>query len=153
MSITLPTNVSPTSPTSNSASFEQKLNAAKSSQVLVEYLKENGKSAINEQELAALANNSNGNVSSEVSAAASYMVRHEDVFTAIETHDVAGKDGLSGVWNLEWAAAGGLEGSSVEAIAAMTEAFDRAIGASAKITEITTESKTELDATKQRAQN
>ena len=153
MSITLPTNVSPTSPTSNSASFEQKLNAAKSSEVLVEYLKENGKSAINEQELAALANNSNGNVSSEVSAAASYMVRHEDVFTAIETHDVAGEDGLSGVWNLEWAAAGGLEGSSVEAIAAMTEAFDRAIGASAKITEITTESKTELDATKQRAQN
>lgn len=153
MSITLPANVSPTSPTNNAASFEQKLNAAKSSEVLVEYLKENGKSAISEQELAALANNTNGNVSSEVSAAASYMVRHEDVFTAIETHDVAGADGLSGVWNLEWAAAGGLEGSSVEAIAAMTEAFDRAIGASAKITEITTESKTELDATKQRAQN
>ncbi|MEB2847446.1 hypothetical protein GAO09_24975 [Rhizobiales bacterium RZME27] len=153
MSITLPANVSATSQTNNTASFEQKLNAAKSSQVLVEYLKESGKSAINEQELAALANNTNGNVSSEVSAAASYMVRHEDVFTAIETHDVAGEDGLSGVWNLEWAAAGGLEGSSVEAIAAMTEAFDRAIGASAKITEITTESKTDLDATKQRAQN
>ena len=149
MSITLPANVSATSQTNNTASFEQKLNAAKSSQVLVEYLKESGKSAINEQELAALANNTNGNVSSEVSAAASYMVRHEDVFTAIETHDVAGEDGLSGVWNLEWAAAGGLEGSSVEAIAAMTEA----IGASAKITEITTESKTDLDATKQRAQN
>ena len=77
------------------------------------------------------------------------MVRHGDVFAAIETHDVAGEDGLSGIWNLECAAAGGLEGTSVEAIAAMTEVSDRAIGASAKITE----SKTELNATKQRAQN
>ncbi len=33
------------------------------------------------------------------------------------------------------------------------EAFDRAIEKSAKITELTTESKTELDASKQRAQN
>lgn len=152
MSITLPANVSASSQ-STYTSFEQKLDAAKSSQVLVDYLKSNGKSTINERELSELANNQNGNIPADVSAAASYLVRHDDVFAAIETHDVPGEDGLSGIWNLEWAAAGGLEGTSVEAIAAMTEAFDRAIGASAKITEITTESKTELDATKQRAQN
>ncbi|KKX26160.1 hypothetical protein [Rhizobium sp. LC145] len=153
MSITFPAGITPPTQTSSASSFEQKLNAAKSSQVLVEYLKENGKSAINARELSELANNANGGVPSDVSAAAAYMVRHEDVFASIETHDVAGEDGLSGVWNFEWAAAGGLEGSSIEAIAAMSDAFDRAINASAKITEITTESKTELDATKQRAQN
>ncbi len=39
------------------------------------------------------------------------------------------------------------------AIAKMEATFDRAIEKSAKITEITTEKKTELDATKQRPQN
>jgi hypothetical protein len=153
MSVTVPAGVTPPSQASQASSFEQKLNAAKSSKVIVEYLKENGKSALNENELEKLASNQHGDVPSDVAAAAAYMVRHEDVFTAIETHDVAGQDGLSGVWNFEWAANGGLEGSSIEAIAAMSDAFDRAIGASAKITEITTDKKTGLDATKQRAQN
>ncbi|PRD41762.1 hypothetical protein C5748_20085 [Phyllobacterium phragmitis] len=154
MSITLPSaGVTPPSQTAYASSFEQRLNAAKSSQVLADYMKENGKSAINSGELSELANNAKGDVPSDVAAAAAYMVRHTDVYTAIETHDVAGADGLSGSWNFDWAAAGGLEGSSVEAIAAMTDAFDRAIGASAKITEITTEKKTEIDATKQRPQN
>ncbi|MCJ8141075.1 hypothetical protein [Falsirhodobacter halotolerans] len=44
-------------------------------------------------------------------------------------------------------------GGSDAAIASMEAAFDRAIEKSAKITEITTEKKTELDATKQRPQN
>jgi hypothetical protein len=43
--------------------------------------------------------------------------------------------------------------SSDAAIDKMTAAFDAAIEKSAKITEITTEKKTELDATKQRPQN
>lgn len=153
MSVTMPASVMPSSQANQASSFEQKLNAAKSSKVIVDYLKESGQSAINESQLEKLANNQQGDVPSDVAAAAAYMVRHEDVFTAIETHDVAGQDGLSGVWNFEWAANGGLEGSSIEAIAAMSDAFDRAIGASAKITEITTDKKTGLDATKQRAQN
>lgn len=153
MSITPPAAVATTSPRNAAASaFEQNLNAAKSSQILVDYMKQSGKSAINAGELTRLANAS-GNVPSDVSAAASYMTRHSDVFTAIETHDVAGKDGLSGVWNFEWAAGGGLQNSSVEAMAAMTDAFDRAISASAEITEVTTGKKTEIDATKQRPQN
>lgn len=83
------TTVSPTSvnaPTqkTSTSSFDDQLNIAKSSQVLVDYLKQQGKSAINADELAQLANNSSGSVPAEVSAAASYMTRHTSVYTAIE---------------------------------------------------------------------
>ncbi|MEJ5023027.1 hypothetical protein WH297_25365 [Ochrobactrum vermis] len=154
MSITLsPTNLSLVNQNTSALTFDEKLNISKSSQIMVDYMKEKGKSAINADELAALASNSSGDVPAEVSAAAAYMQRHPDVFTAIETHDVAGADGLSGSWNFEWAAQGGLSGTAIEAIANMEDSFNRAIEKSAKITELTTESKTELDATKQRAQN
>jgi len=133
--------------------FEQKLNISKSSQILVDYLKGKGQSAINSNELKQLAQDTSGNVPADVSAAAQYMLNHQDVFTAIETHDVAGADGLSGSWNFEWAAEGGLNGTSTEAIANMQDAFDRAIGLSSKVTEITTERKAELDSSKQRPQN
>jgi hypothetical protein len=129
------------------------LDIAKSSQILVDYMKENGKGAINADELSALANAPADSVSAQVSAAADYMTRHSDVFNAIETHDVPGADNLSGVWNLEWAAQGGLAGTSVEAIAKMTDTFDLAIAKSAEITQITTGKKAELDATKQRPQS
>ena len=43
--------------------------------------------------------------------------------------------------------------SADSAIAQMTAAFDKAIETSARITAITTEKKSELDATKQRPQN
>mgnify|MGYP000989356326 CR=1 FL=1 len=151
----------PLSPVSNSSftqdpsalAFEQKLTISKSSQILVDYMKNNGKSAINASELTKLANNTTNNVPSDVSAAAAFMQRHPDVYTAIETHDVPGADGLSGVWNFEWAAKGGLDGTTIDSIATMQDTFDRAIQLSAKVTEITTESKASLDATKQRPQN
>jgi len=133
--------------------FEQKLNISKSSQILVDYLKDKGKSAINSDELAKLANDTTGTVPADVSAAAAYMQRHPDVFTAIETNDVPGVDGLSGVWNFEWAANGGLNGTAIDSIAAMQDTFDRAIQLSSKVTEITTESKASLDSSKQRPQN
>ncbi|GGJ78111.1 hypothetical protein GCM10009304_00070 [Pseudomonas matsuisoli] len=148
-----PTNVMASQQSSSTAAFDEKLNIAKSSKALADYLKQKGKSAVNTDEMKQLATNAKGDVPAEVSSAAAYLVRHEDVFTAIETHDVAGADGLSGVWNFEWAAQGGLDGTSVAAIAAMTDAFDRAIAKSAQITEITTGKKTELDATKQRPSN
>lgn len=72
---------------------------------------------------------------------------------AIETHDVAGSDNLSGVWNFEWAASGGLDGAPTDAIARMQDTFDMAISKSAKITEISTGKKAELDSTKQRPSN
>jgi len=137
----------------SSSSFEKQLNIAQSSKTLSEYLKQHGKSAINADELSKLASNTSGDVPGEVSAAASYMISHSDVFTAIETHDVAGQDGLSGTWNFDWAADGGLEGTSTEAMAKLKDVFDRAIESSAEITKLTTEKKTGLDATKQRPQN
>jgi hypothetical protein len=51
-------------------------------------------------------------------------------------------------------AAGGAGGGGPEAsIAQMEAAFNRAIETSAKVTEITTEKKAQLDASKQRPQN
>lgn len=148
-----PTNGNMPPQDSSSSAFDTKLNIAQSSKVIADYLRQEGKSAITGDELAKLAANESGQVPAEVSAAAQYLQRHPDVFTAIETHDVAGADSLSGVWNFDWAAKGGLNGTSTEAIAKMQDVFDFAIEKSAKITEVTTGKKAELDSTKQRANN
>jgi hypothetical protein len=151
MSTIVPSNaVAPTPASSSKSSFDAKLDIAKSSKILVDYLNDKGQSAINAQQLSDLAQAPAGAVPADVAAAASYMTRHTEVFEAIETHDVPLSDGLSGVWNLEWAAAGGLNGTSIDAIAKMTDAFDGAIAKSAEITDLTTGAKTELDAAKQR---
>ncbi|WP_434682251.1 hypothetical protein J3P77_22180 (plasmid) [Pseudomonas sp. R1-18] len=138
---------------SSTSVFDDKLNIAKSSKVIADYLKQSGKSSITGQGLTELANSKSGNVPPDVSAAAAYIQRHPDVFKAIETHDVAGSDSLSGVWNFEWAASGGLDGTPTDAIAKMQDTFDMAISKSAKITEISTAKKAELDSTKQRPSN
>ncbi|EJN02101.1 hypothetical protein [Phyllobacterium sp. YR531] len=149
MSVTaIPSNIVNTSKEPVSSNFESNLNAAKASQILVDHLKQNGQSAINKDGLVQLAKNTKD---TNVSAAADYMLKNNDVYTAIETHDVAGADGLSGVWNFEWAAKGGLAGNSTDALAAMTNAFDLAITKSAEITKVTTDKKVGLDASKQRA--
>lgn len=140
-------------PKASSSAFDDKLNIAKSSKVIADYMRQTGKSAITKQELTQLANNASGKVPAEVSDAAKYMERHPDVFTAIETHDVAGADNLSGVWNFDWAANGGMKGTATDAIAKMQDTFDFAIAKSAQITEISTAKKAELDSTKQRPQN
>ncbi|MFF7709795.1 hypothetical protein [Pseudomonas sp. NPDC007930] len=100
-----------------------------------------------------MAKDTSGKVPADVKAAAQYMQSHPDVFTAIETHDVAGADSYSGTWNFDWAANGGLNGTPTDAIAKMQDTFDFAIAKSAKITEISTGKKAELDGTKQRPQN
>ena len=148
-----PTGGNPNTPSSSTSTFDAKLDIAKSSKTIADYIRQNGKQAITKQEVSQLANDTSGKVPSDVVEAAKYMQRHPDVFTAIETHDVAGADDLSGVWNLDWAASGGLKGTSTEAIAKMQDTFDYAIAKSAQITEITTASKAELDSTKQRPGN
>ncbi|WP_421553722.1 hypothetical protein [Pseudomonas yamanorum] len=143
----------PTTQKASTSVFDDKLNISKSSKVIADYMRQSGKSAITKQELSQLASNTSGKVPADVSAAAQYMERHPDVFTAIETHDVAGADNLSGVWNFDWAANGGLNGTATDAIAKMQDTFDFAIAKSAQITEISTGKKAELDSTKQRPQN
>lgn len=148
-----PTGGNPSTPHSPSTAFDAKLDIAKSSKTIADYLRQNGKSAITGREITQLANDTSGKVPGEVIEAAKYMQRHPDVFTAIETHDVAGADDLSGVWNFDWAAEGGLKGTPTEAIAKMQDTFDYAIAKSAQITELTTAAKSELDSTKQRPGN
>ncbi|MFJ3526269.1 hypothetical protein ACIPO9_27660 [Pseudomonas sp. NPDC090203] len=153
MSTVSPTGNQPSSQKSSTTAFDDKLNIAKSSNIIADYMKQNGKGAITSQDLAKLASDTSGKVPADVSSAAQYMQRHPDVFTAIETHDVAGADNLSGVWNFEWAASGGLNGTATDAIAKMQDTFDLAIAKSAQITELTTGKKAELDSTKQRPSN
>lgn len=154
MSINVPPAGSgPINQKASTSAFDDKLSIAKSSKTVADYMRQNGKSAISQQELSQLANNTSGKVPADVSDAAKYMERHPDVFTAIETHDVAGVDNFSGVWNFDWAASGGLKGTATEAIAKMQDTFDLAIAKSAQITEITTGKKAELDSTKQRPAN
>ncbi|MBC3423424.1 MULTISPECIES: hypothetical protein [unclassified Pseudomonas] len=153
MSTITPAGGGSNTPKASSSAFDNRLDTAKSSQVIADYMRQTGKSAITKDELDKLADNKSGNVPANVSDAAKYMQRHPDVFTAIETHDVPGADNLSGVWNFDWAAKGGLAGTPTDAIAKMQETFDLAIEKSAKITEVTTGKKAELDATKQRPSN
>lgn len=148
-----PTGGNPSTQHSPSTAFDAKLDIAKSSKTIADYLRQNGKSAITRREITQLANDTSGKVPGEVIEAAKYMQRHPDVFTAIETHDVAGADDLSGVWNFDWAAEGGLKGTPTEAIAKMQDTFDYAIAKSAQITELATAAKSELDSTKQRPGN
>ncbi|MGY2290924.1 hypothetical protein ACW9H6_13840 [Pseudomonas sp. SDO528_S397] len=153
MSTVSPAANGPSTPKPTSQAFDAKLDTAKSSKTIADYMRQKGKSAITKQELTQLANDTSGKVPKDVIDAARYMERNPDVFTAIETHDVAGADNLSGVWNFDWAASGGLNGTPTDAIAKMQETFDFAIAKSAKITEISTGKKAELDATKQRPSN
>ncbi|WP_296180631.1 hypothetical protein [Pseudomonas sp. UBA1879] len=153
MSTVSATSSQPSNQKSSTSAFDDKLNIAKSSKIIADYMKQNGKGAMTSQDLAKLAGDTSGKVPADVSAAAQYMQRHPDVFTAIETHDVAGADSLSGVWNFDWAANGGLNGTATDAIAKMQDTFDLAIAKSAQITEVTTGKKAELDSTKQRPSN
>jgi hypothetical protein len=76
---------------------------------LVDHMHANGLQILTLNDLAKLASNASGEVSPEVSSAAKFMLKHPDIFAAIETHDCPGRDGISGVSNFEFAAQGGLE--------------------------------------------
>lgn len=159
MSTVTPTGGTPNMPSSGSSAFDSKLDIAKSSKIVADYMRQTGAGAIGSWDIARLASDTSGSTPKEVVDAAKYMQRHPDVFTAIETHDAPQQDGFSGIWNLDWAADGGLAGSDVErnantneAIARMEEVFNYAIEKSSVITEISTGKKAELDSTKQRPQ-
>lgn len=79
--------------------------AKKASGTLAAYLGKNGGS-VDPSLLYALVNNNTYKVPKEVQNAAAFMLDHSDVFKALETNDVAGVDGISGVGNLRNAAQG-----------------------------------------------
>jgi hypothetical protein len=96
--------------TMNSISTQGAMMGAQSAAgALASYMSQNGISSLDPNQLYKLANNPPAGTSSDVSAAASYMLQNPDVYKQIETHDVSGADGVSGVGNFQWAAQGGLD--------------------------------------------
>jgi hypothetical protein len=76
--------------------------------VLASYMGQHGINAEDVNSLYNLANNADGATPSTVQQAAQTMLANPGAYQQIETHDVAGADGLSGVGNFQWAAQGGL---------------------------------------------
>jgi|GEM_PF-6647238 len=85
-----------------------------SSQTLLSYLQGKGQTIINSGDLKDLADNKSGSVPKDVQQAAQYYENHPGVWSAVETHDVSGADGKSGLGNLEFAANGGFNNSFVQ---------------------------------------
>lgn len=85
------------------------LDAQSASGALGAYLHEQGIPKLDPNKLYQMAYNPASGTPSEVSAAAKFMLSNPDTYNRIETHDVAGGDGISGVSNFDWAAQGGLD--------------------------------------------
>ena len=73
---------------------------------LAAYMNEKGMGAINVNQLYDISSNKAGNVPEDVQKAAGFMLKHPEIYKAIETSDVSGADGISGVNNFETAAQG-----------------------------------------------
>jgi hypothetical protein len=76
--------------------------------VLASYMGQNGIDAEDPNAMYQLATNANGSTPPTVQQAAQTMLANPSAYQQIETHDVAGTDGKSGVGNFQWAAQGGL---------------------------------------------
>jgi len=79
---------------------------------LAAYMHEHKVNTLNPDQLYQLANRPAAGTPPEVSQAAKFMLQNPDSFNKIETHDVAGSDGIAGVNDFDWAAQGGLSASA-----------------------------------------
>ncbi|CAB3706004.1 hypothetical protein [Paraburkholderia rhynchosiae] len=91
---------------------------------LASYMHENGINTLNPDQLYKLACGADACVQSGVSDAARYMLQNPDIFNQIETHDVAGADGIAGVNDFDWAAQGGLGDVPVTLVAVAASQTD-----------------------------
>ena len=89
----------------------QQLNAQSASGALASYMGANNVQSLNPNQLYALAYNPPANATPTDSAAAKFMLQNPGVFNQIETHDVAGSDGIAGANDFQWAAQGGMGGA------------------------------------------
>ena len=96
----------------NGAQADSGMNAQSASGALASYMHENGINTLNPNQLYQMAYNPKAGTPSEVSDAAKFMLENPDTFNQIETHDVAGSDGIAGVNDFDWAAQGGLSSAS-----------------------------------------
>ncbi|MFC0572879.1 hypothetical protein [Paraburkholderia solisilvae] len=100
-------------PYAGATSGAGQMNTQSASGTLASYMNANGKGSLTTDDLYKLSQNTNGNTPPAVSQAANYMLQNPSVYNQIETHDVGGADGKSGVGNFQWAAQGGLNASGV----------------------------------------
>ncbi len=95
---------------------------------LLAYMQQANKPVVNLKDLYQLS--TDASLSDAIREAATFMLQHPDIYQKIETHDVAGADGISGRANFEWAAHGGasqagtngISPNVAKAIAAMEQA-------------------------------
>ncbi|TAM85169.1 hypothetical protein EPN42_16015 [bacterium] len=101
------------------------MTAQSASGALASYMHENGIGALDPNQLYQMAYNPKAGTPSEVSDAAKFMLENPDTFNQIETHDVAGSDGIAGVNDFDWAAQGGLSSAlNTGDAASMNDAAD-----------------------------
>ncbi|MGJ8526434.1 hypothetical protein LMG33818_002185 [Halomonadaceae bacterium LMG 33818] len=98
----------------NNVGTNQSPSIQSTSQTLLSYLQGKGQDVFDTSDLQNMADNKGGSVPKDVQQAAQYYLNHPGVWSAVETHDVAGADGKSGLGNLEFAADGGFNNSSVQ---------------------------------------
>jgi hypothetical protein len=84
------------------------MTAQSASGALAAYMHEHNVNTLDPDQLYQLAYRPAAGTPSEVSQAAKFMLSNPDTFNKIETHDVAGSDGIAGVNDFDWAAQGGL---------------------------------------------
>ncbi|MGN6084835.1 hypothetical protein [Trinickia sp.] len=103
---------------------------------LAAYMHEHNVTTVNPDQLYQMAFKPDAGTPPEVSQAAKFMLQNPDTFNQIETHDVAGSDGIAGVNDFDWAAQGGLSasagaqtGASASGQAAFAGGVDGAAGA------------------------
>lgn len=94
------------------AQTDSGMTAQSASGALASYMHENGINSLNPNQLYQMAYNPKPGTPSTVSDAAKFMLENPDTFNQIETHDVAGSDGIAGVNDFDWAAQGGLSSAS-----------------------------------------
>jgi hypothetical protein len=80
---------------------------------LAAFMHENGIKKLDPGKLYELAEDPPAGTPQTVSQAAKFMLQNPDIYKKIETHDVQGADGKSGVENFDWAAEGGPSGSGL----------------------------------------
>lgn len=111
-----------TNPPAGSADTTQKSGATQSaaagmtaqsaSGALAAYMHEHQINTLDPDQLYQLAFHPAAGTPPEVSQAAKFMLANPETFNKIETHDVAGSDGIAGVNDFDWAAQGGLSASA-----------------------------------------
>ncbi|MCU9952136.1 MULTISPECIES: hypothetical protein [Burkholderia] len=100
---------------------------------LASYMSQNKMSAVDPDLLYKFAMNPSSGTPEDVSKAAKFMLDHPDTYQKIETHDVAGADGISGIGNFQWAAQGGLDSGSAARTADTGSAEEVKLGSQTEI--------------------